>query len=63
MFIKITIKESKTFKKIQIIQSISLFRGYIKKGFTFLELNGDASRIQGVCNMIYISFGSSLCKV
>ena len=44
------------------MQSISVFLD-IAKLADFPLKNTDVSRTQGVCHMIYIFFGSSLCMV
>ena len=44
------------------MQSISAFSD-IEKFAIFPKKNADFSRTQGVCDVIHIFFGSSLCKV
>ena len=44
------------------MKSTSVFLD-VAKFADFQWKNADVSRTQGVCHMIHISFGSSLCKV
>ena len=54
MFIKTTFKDSKKFKNLE---------ADITKIADFRWKSADVSRTQEVYHMIYVFFGSSLCKV
>ena len=59
-------KDSKKVKKeleIMFKNAIYTFISWYRKIYWFPVKNADVSRIQGVCHVVYIFFGSSLGKV
>ena len=62
MFTKITFEDPKKFKGFRIQNSIPVFLDILKIA-DFWSKNADVSRTQGVCQVIYVVFGSSLGKV
>ena len=65
MFIKTIFRDSKKGKELEIMYQnlIYICVSWYSKICWFLVKNADASRIQGVCHVSHIFFGSSLGKV
>ena len=65
MFIKKIFKDSKKFKRLEIINQNAIYTVFLDnvKFADFLSKNFDISRTQGMCHLIHMFFESSLGNV
>ena len=65
MFIKKIFKDSKKFKRLEIINQNAIYTVFLDnvKFADFLSKNFDISRTQGMCHLILMFFESSLGNV